>query len=131
MSIQDKVLEFHRVFGSHIGKTPSLVGVPQDLIDLKVRLIEEEVDALNDALVLGDLIETADALGDLLYVTYGMAIALGIDLDAVVEEIHRSNMTKLDQWGKPVVREDGKILKGPYFEEPKLMTVLLHQKALS
>jgi len=127
---QDMVLEFYRAFNVDIGVTPDLSERTRDLLDLKFRLIDEEVSELSKALEIKDLVATADALGDLLYVTYGAAIAFGIDLDAVVEEIHRSNMTKLGEDGKSIHREDGKILKGPNFEEPKLLDVFLHQKGL-
>lgn len=130
MRPQEMVLEFHRTYGLGIGESPSILNRTQDLIDLRLRLIDEEVQELKDGLAAGDLIEVADALGDLLYVTYGAAIVFGIDLDAVVKEIHRSNMTKLGEDGKPIVREDGKILKGPHFEDPKLVRVLIDQKKL-
>jgi predicted HAD superfamily Cof-like phosphohydrolase len=71
-----------------------------------------------------NVVAAADALGDLEYVVNGMALGMGIPLPEVVAEIHRSNMTKLGEDGKPIYREDGKILKGPGYEEPQLLKVL-------
>jgi len=71
-----------------------------------------------------DTVETADALADLVYVIYGFALEAGIDLDAVLQEVQRSNMSKLDENGKPIYREDGKVLKGPNFSEPNIRKVL-------
>jgi predicted HAD superfamily Cof-like phosphohydrolase len=117
------VREFHVAFGATINERPTL-DVPRELIELRFRLIEEEAEELAEALSRRDLVAVADALGDLTYVTFGMALALGIDLDAVVAEVHRSNMTKLGRDGKPIIREDGKVLKGPDYSPPSLDTVL-------
>lgn len=93
--------------------------------ELRVSLIEEEAQEFADAVHARDIVETADAIGDLLYVVYGAALAFGIDADAVLAEVHRSNMTKLGEDGKPIYREtDGKVLKGPNFELPKIARVL-------
>lgn len=117
------VLEFHRAFGARIA--PSLQqDLQSDLTALRVRLIQEEVAELTDAVANSDIVSVADALGDIVYVTFGAAIALGVDLDAVVQEIHRSNMTKLGLDGMPILRSDGKVLKGPLYEPPRLSMVL-------
>src|SRR4051812_4699043 len=89
---QQMVLEFHKKFGCTIGEAPNTLSESEQ--DLRLSLIEEELEELTEALIEGDLIGTADGLGDLLYVIYGCAIACGIDLEPVFAEIHRSNMTK-------------------------------------
>ncbi len=98
----------------------------QALNRLRLGLIEEECSELQSAIYVTDPdpVEVADALGDLAYVVFGAALAWGIDLEDVVGEIHRSNMTKLGEDGKPIYREDGKVLKGPNFEEPNLRRIL-------
>jgi NTP pyrophosphatase (non-canonical NTP hydrolase) len=117
------VREFHVAFNATIGSKPT-VDLAADLIDLRLRLIDEEARELAEALSARDLLGVADALGDLVYVTFGAALAFGIDLDAVVTEIHRSNMTKLGSDGKPILRADGKVLKGPDYSPPHLQTIL-------
>lgn len=121
--ISELVREFHLTFGA-----PVAVGVTDNNINkLRYDLIKEELYELGDALVDEDLVAVADALGDLAYVVYGAALTYGIDLDAVVREIHRSNMTKLMPDGSVAYREDGKILKGPWFEEPDLAPIVAPQ----
>lgn len=101
------------------------VGFPdEDLRNLKVKLIAEEVRELADAEEADDLVETLDALADIIYVIYGYAHALGVNLDHFVAEVHASNMSKLGEDGKPIRREDGKVLKGPNFAEPDIKGVL-------
>lgn len=116
------VRQFHATFRADVATEPSL-GTPA-LRGLRLGLIREEVDELADALDGDDLVAVADALGDIAYVVYGAAQAFGIDLDAVVAEIHRSNMTKLGPDGTPIHREDGKVLKGPDYEPPNLRPIL-------
>lgn len=118
----DFVREFHEAFGTPVGDRPALIS--PDRASLRRALIAEELDELAEAQLMGDLVAIADALGDLAYVVYGAAIEYGIDLDAVVAEIHRSNMTKLGDDGKPIYRADGKVLKGPHYEPPSLARVL-------
>jgi len=91
---------------------------------LRVDLIEEELNELKEAIANEDLIEVADALADLLYVVYGAGGAFGINLDACFQEVHSSNMSKLGKDGKPIYREDGKVMKGPNFREPDLKSIL-------
>ena len=100
-----------------------------ETMELRVDLIEEEVGELNEAIfdASGDLVEVADALADILYVVYGAGHAFGIDLDKCFDEVHRSNMSKLGEDGKPIYREDGKVLKGESFSEPNLKEVLYDQ----
>ena len=87
---------------------------------LRVELIREELEELKEAIADNDIIEVADALTDLLYVVYGAGHAFGLDLDTCFKEVHRSNMSKLGDDGKPIHREDGKVIKGPNFSEPNL-----------
>jgi NTP pyrophosphatase (non-canonical NTP hydrolase) len=115
-------MEWHSTYGVPVGNTPQLLTPMREA--LRMRLIKEEYEELFDAVVAGDILETADALGDMVYVIYGMAIEMGINLSAVMTEIQRSNMSKLDDLGNPIFREDGKVLKGPNFFDPDLETVL-------
>lgn len=116
----DLVLAFHRATGATINGG---IHNPADR-KLRVKLISEELRELRDALDAEDIVEVADALGDLDYVVNGAAIAFGIALPAVTREVHRSNMTKLLPDGTVLLREDGKVLKGPDFEEPDIKQVL-------
>ena len=98
---------------------------PEDEIQrLRLDLIEEELDELHYAIDNKDMVEIADALGDLLYVVYGAGHAFGIDLDECFKEIHASNMSKLGPDGKPIKREDGKVLKPDTFFPPDLKSIL-------
>lgn len=106
------VAEFHRAFGLPIRSRPEIGST--DEVVLRDDLIEEETQEVIAALWAGDLPALAQELADLIYVTYGTAIQFGIDLDAVVAEVHRANMTKLGFDGKPVRRADGKVMKGDY-----------------
>ena len=92
--------------------------------ELRVELIQEEVQELIEAIDNKDMVEIADALTDILYVVYGAGHAFGIDLDACFDEVHASNMSKLGEDGRPVKREDGKVMKGPGFFAPDLESIL-------
>ena len=117
------VSDFHDAFGLPVLYKPTLDIAPERLA-LRLSLITEERRELHDAIADSDLVEVADALADLLYVVYGMGHELGINLDKVFAEVQRSNMTKLGADGRPIIREDGKILKGPHFEQPRIAEVL-------
>lgn len=123
MTNYERVKEFHEAFGLPVLEEYN-ANIGFDRMNLRVKLIEEEKHEFVLALEKGDIIEIADALADLAYVTYGAALEFGIDLDAVFAEVHRSNMTKLGEDGKPIYREDGKALKGPNFELPDIKGVL-------
>lgn len=131
---QQQVLEFHQIFGAPVADKPTLI--PEADWKLRVGLILEELIELEDAFLAGDLIEVADALGDLRYVVDGGGVQTGIDLDPIVDEIHRSNMTKLGADGKPIISRGeeldgkplGKVLKGPNYEEPDIASVLAAQQ---
>lgn len=116
------VAEFHRRFGLPVRYEPTLVDVAE--AHLRRSLIEEEVNEYFDASWDGNLVEIADALADIVYVAYGAALTYGIDLDAVLSEVHRSNMSKLGQDGCPLRRSDGKVVKGPNYSPPDVARVL-------
>ena len=120
----ERVKEFMESFGQEVKSKPKW---PNDeTMELRIDLIEEELGEFKDAIINGDgtLVDVADALSDLLYVVYGAGHSFGIDLDDCFAEVHRSNMSKLGEDGKPIYREDGKVLKGPNFSEPDLTSVL-------
>ena len=92
--------------------------------ELRLELIQEELDELSDAVADRDMVQIADALTDLLYVVYGAGHTFGIDLDECFQEVHSSNMSKLGDDGRPIHREDGKVMKGPNYFEPDLENIL-------
>ncbi len=113
-----KVKYFMETFGQEIKSRPSF---SSDKINmLRYNLIKEELDEFKQALDNNDLLEAADALTDILYVTYGAGHAFGIDLDKCFDEVQRSNMSKLGADGKPIYNEHGKVMKGPNYFEPNL-----------
>ncbi len=101
---------------------PEVIG--PDQVRLRQDLIEEEVGELWTAAQAGDLVEVADALADIVYVAFGTAHVYGIDLDAVLDAVHESNMSKLGADGAPVRRADGKVLKGPGYRPPAVRAAL-------
>ena len=113
------------VFGQEIKDVPDFPA--EDIQQLRVELIEEELQELKDAIADGNLTEVADALTDILYVTYGAGHSFGVNLDACFAEVQRSNMSKLGEDGKPLYREDGKVMKGPGYSEPNLFAVLMEE----
>ena len=118
MSNFEKVKQFMNTFGQEVKDKPEF---PNDkIVDLRIKLIEEELQELKDAIKENNLIEVADALTDILVVTYGAGIAFGINLDKCFEEVHRSNMSKLSAEGKPIYNEYGKVMKGPNYSKPNL-----------
>jgi predicted HAD superfamily Cof-like phosphohydrolase len=122
MTNYEKVVEFMNTYGQEVRLKPSLPNA--DVQGLRIRLIEEEFNELKDGIAKGNIVEVADALSDILYVVYGTGAAFGIDLDACFAEVHRSNMSKLGEDGKPIRRPDGKILKGPNYTPPDLKKIL-------
>ena len=116
------VEDFMEAMGQDVNVVPSWPD--EETQRLRVDLIEEELDELHYAMDNKDMVEIADALGDLLYVVYGAGHAFGIDLDECFKEIHASNMSKLGPDGKPIKREDGKVLKPDTFFPPDLKTIL-------
>ena len=117
-----RVMDFMNNFGQEVKYDPEF---PDEKVQkLRISLIEEELEELKEAMEKKDVVGVADALTDILYVTYGAGAAFGIDLDKCFEEVHNSNMSKLDRDGRPIYREDGKILKGPDYFEPNLEKIV-------
>ena len=113
-----KVKNFMETFGQEVKSRPSF---SSDKINmLRYNLIREELDEFKQALDNNDLLEVADALTDILYVTYGAGHAFGINLDACFEEVQNSNMSKLGNDGKPIYNDQGKVMKGPKYFKPNL-----------
>jgi predicted HAD superfamily Cof-like phosphohydrolase len=118
MSNFDKVGTFMKTFGQEVKTKPSL---SSDKINkLRIDLIKEELEELTEAMQKKDLLEVADALTDILYVTYGAGHAFGINLDACFNEVQNSNMSKLGKDGKPIYNDSGKVMKGPNYFKPDL-----------
>ena len=118
MSNFSKVGIFMKTFGQEVKNKPSF---STDKINkLRLDLIKEELSELTDAMNNKDLLEVADALTDILYVTYGAGHAFGINLDKCFEEVQNSNMSKLGKDGKPIYNEKGKVMKGPNYFKPNL-----------
>ena len=118
----EKVGKFMKIFGQDV-KTSS--GLSSEKINLlRIKLIEEELSELKNAMNEKSLTEVADALTDILYVTYGAGHAFGIDLDKCFDEVQKSNMSKLDDTGKPIYNELGKVMKGPNYFKPNLSKFL-------
>jgi len=124
MSNFDKVGTFMKTFGQEVKTKPSL---SSDKINkLRVDLIKEELEELTEAMQKKDLLEVADALTDILYVTYGAGHAFGINLDECFNEVQNSNMSKLGNNGKPIYNESGKVMKGPNYFKPDFSKILNH-----
>jgi predicted HAD superfamily Cof-like phosphohydrolase len=118
MSNFNKVGIFMKTFGQEVKTKPSF---STDKINkLRIDLIKEELDELKEAMDNNDLLEVADALTDILYVTYGAGHAFGINLDKCFDEVQNSNMSKLDENGEPIYNESGKVMKGPNYFKPDL-----------
>ncbi len=118
MSNFDSVKKFMKTFGQEVKEKAEF---PSDKITtLRYDLIKEELDEFKDAINKKDIKEVADALTDILYVTYGAGHAFGIDLDKCFEEVQNSNMSKLDENGKPIYNDKGKVMKGPKYFKPDL-----------
>ena len=118
MSNFNKVGNFMKTFGQEVKTKPSF---SSDKINkLRIDLIKEELDELQEAMKNNDLLEVADALTDILYVTYGAGHAFGIDLDKCFDEVQNSNMSKLGENGEPIYNESGKVMKGPNYFKPDL-----------
>ena len=122
MSNFNRVKKFMQTFGQEVKNKPSFPS--EKIISLRCALIEEELSELNDAVKNRDITEIADALTDILYVTYGAGISYGIDLDKCFDEVHNSNMSKLSNDGKPIYNDIGKVMKGPNYFKPNLKKFL-------
>ncbi|MGB0199575.1 MAG: hypothetical protein ACPF80_06040 [Flavobacteriaceae bacterium] len=116
---------FHKAFGLDVNAQP-VTDLPKAILDLRFSLMDEENREYLEAAKNNDMVEVADALGDMLYILCGTILTHGMQdlIDEVFEEIQRSNMSKLGADGKPIYREDGKVLKGPNYFTPDLKSIL-------
>ena len=118
----EKVKNFMETFGQDVKNKPSFS--TNKIHKLRYDLIKEELDEFKVALDSKDILEVADALTDILYVTYGAGHAFGIDLDKCFQEVQNSNMSKLNENGKPIYNEAGKVMKGPKYFKPDLKKII-------
>jgi len=114
--------DFMLAFGQEVLDVPEFPD--RAIAELRLALIQEEVEELQEAITAQDLVEIADALTDILYVVYGAGHSFGIDLNDCYREVHERNMSKLGADGQPIYRDDGKVLKGPNYWPPRLDKVL-------
>ena len=128
----EALIEFHRAMGVHVAERPTAV-LPVGVAEVRLSLLEEELQEYREALAQGDLVAIADALTDLLYVLLGAFVSHGLQdvAEALFEEVHRSNMTKRGPDGQVIYREDGKVLKPPSYEPPDLRRILRAAGVLS
>ena len=119
----EKVGIFMKTFGQEVKTKAELSN--NKINELRISLINEELEELKKAIKDNDILEVADALTDILYVTYGAGHAFGIDLDKCFNEVQNSNMSKLDENGKPIYNEHGKVMKGPNYFKPNLKKIFL------
>ena len=118
MSNFNKVKTFMNTYGQEVKDKPQFPDYK--IVQLRIDLIQEELNELKEAVKNNDIVEVADALSDLLYVTYGGGHSFGIDLDKCFDEVQNSNMSKLDENGKPIYNDSGKVMKGPNYFKPDL-----------
>ena len=122
MSNFNKVKTFMNTYGQEVKEKASF---PENkIVQLRIDLIEEELNELKEAVKNNDIVEIADALTDILYVTYGAGHSFGVDLDKCFDEVQRSNMSKLGVDGKPIYNESGKVMKGPDYFAPDLKKII-------
>ena len=122
MSNFNKVKTFMNNYGQDVKEKASF---PDDtIVQLRVDLIEEELNELKEAIKNNDIVEVADALTDILYVTYGAGHSFGVNLDKCFDEVQRSNMSKLGEDGKPIYNDSGKVMKGPNYFAPNLKKII-------
>jgi predicted HAD superfamily Cof-like phosphohydrolase len=118
----NKVLEFTKTFGQPVSESPNLPNATTR--KLRKNLIKEEYQEYLDGEKNNDIVEIADALADMVYIIAGTAITYGIPLTEIFDEVHDSNMSKLDNDGNPIYREDGKIMKGPNYFQPRIKEII-------
>ena len=126
MNTIQQVVEFHKAYGHPIEEEPIIKTADMKALWLRLDLLKEELEELDIAINERDTIEVLDALCDLQYVLDGAKLALGFHkvFDAAFAEVHRSNMSKLGEDGRPIYREDGKVMKGPNYSPPNLESIL-------
>ena len=123
MSNFNKVKAFMNTYGQDVKENASF---PDDtVVQLRVDLIEEELNELKEAIKNNDIVEVADALTDILYVTYGAGHSFGVNLDKCFDEVQRSNMSKLGEDGNPIYNDSGKVMKGPNYSVPDLKKIIV------
>jgi predicted HAD superfamily Cof-like phosphohydrolase len=122
-------MSFHEAFDLPRQASPN-IEIDESQARLRIALLKEEVGEFADAVAAADLVAIADALADIVYVAYGTAVAYGIDLDMVLGEVHRSNMSKLGKDGQPLIRGDGKVIKSDQYVPPDVARVLALQRPL-
>ena len=122
MSNFNKVKTFMNTYGQDVKEKAEF---PENkIVQLRIDLIEEELNELKEAIKNKDIVEVADALTDILYVTYGAGHSFGVNLDECFDEVQRSNMSKLGQDGKPIYNDSGKVMKGPNYFAPNLKKIV-------
>ena len=121
----EAVTAFHQAFGLNVSTNPT-VDLPEEIKKLRYNLMKEENEEYLEAIKNDDLVEVADALGDMLYILCGTIISHGLQdkMESIFDEIQRSNLSKLDSNGKPIYREDGKVMKGPHYFKPNIAAIL-------
>ena len=122
MSNFNKVKTFMNFYGQEVKNSPEFPD--SKIVQLRIDLIQEELNELKEAINNNDIIEVADALTDILYVTYGAGHSFGIDLDSCFNEVQNSNMSKLGDDGKPIYNESGKVMKGPNYFKPNIKKII-------
>ena len=122
MSNFNKVKTFMSTYGQDVKENASFP--EKQIVQLRIDLIEEELNELKEAINNNDIVEVADALTDILYVTYGAGHSFGVDLDKCFDEVQRSNMSKLGEDGKPIYNDSGKVMKGPNYFAPDLKKII-------
>ena len=122
MSNFNKVKTFMNTYGQEVKNTPKFPD--SKIVELRIALIQEELNELKEAINNNDIIEVADALTDILYVTYGAGHSFGVDLDSCFNEVQNSNMSKLGDDGKPIYNESGKVMKGPNYFKPNIKKII-------
>ena len=122
MSNFNKVKTFMNTYGQEVKNTPEFPD--SKIVQLRIDLIQEELNELKEAINNNDIIEVADALTDILYVTYGAGHSFGVDLDSCFNEVQSSNMSKLGDDGKPIYNESGKVMKGPNYFKPNIKKII-------
>ena len=122
MSNFNKVKVFMNTYGQDVKEKAEF---PENkIVQLRIDLIEEELNELKEAIKNNDIVEVADALTDILYVTYGAGHSFGVDLDKCFDEVQRSNMSKLGEDGNPIYNDSGKVMKGPNYSAPDLKKII-------
>ena len=122
MSNFNKVKTFMNTYGQEIKESPEFPD--SKIVQLRIDLIQEELNELKEAINNNDIVEVADALTDILYVTYGAGHSFGVNLDSCFNEVQNSNMSKLGEDGKPIYNDSGKVMKGPNYFKPNIKKII-------